>query len=88
MNTFLSDGLDELQTTLTRTLSRSPYLTLCAFFWRGYVKDMVFFSPFPVDLTVLKQHITTAIDGLDLVTLTRIWVEMDYRFIVCRVTKD
>ncbi|GFW49909.1 hypothetical protein TNCV_1885721 [Trichonephila clavipes] len=55
--------------------------------YNGYVKDKVFVSPLPVDLAELKQRITTAIDGLDSDTLTRIWVEMDYRLNVYRVTK-
>ncbi|GFV78385.1 hypothetical protein TNCV_95421 [Trichonephila clavipes] len=62
-----------------------PYLktSLCA----KYVKDESSISPLPVDLAVLKQRITTAIDGLDSDTLTRVWVEMDYRLIMCRANK-
>ncbi|GFT82702.1 hypothetical protein NPIL_484622 [Nephila pilipes] len=45
----------------------------------GYVNDKVFVPPLPVDLEELKQHKTATIHGLDSDTLTRVWVELDYR---------
>ncbi|GFT82704.1 hypothetical protein NPIL_484621 [Nephila pilipes] len=53
----------------------------------GYVNDKVFVPPLPVDLEELKQHKTATIHGLDSDTLTRVWVELDYRLNVSRMTK-
>ncbi|GFW68657.1 hypothetical protein TNCV_530111 [Trichonephila clavipes] len=89
MNIFLTDELNESRSATCHLLNgRSPDLSLCDLFQRGYVKDKVFVLLVLVDLMELKQRITTAIDGLDSNILTRVWAEMDNWLNVCPVTKD
>ncbi|GFV67051.1 hypothetical protein TNCV_357361 [Trichonephila clavipes] len=57
-NKLYSEGLErvaENNMPLSQWPPRSPGLTLGDFFQWGYVKDKVFISPLPVDLTGLKQ---------------------------------
>jgi len=53
--------------------------------WR-YIKDRVFVPPIPVNLNELKQRITTAVASFDEDMLRSVWIELDYRIDVCRVT--
>ena len=64
---------------------RSPDLTLCDFFLRGFVKDTVL--PLAANLQVLRNRITAAVALVDRDMLTRVWNEMDYCIDVCRITK-
>ncbi|GFX99228.1 hypothetical protein TNCV_2494091 [Trichonephila clavipes] len=80
MNIFLTDGLNEsgLQRAIYPMVTRSPDLTLCNFFQRGYVKKSAFVPTLPVDLAELKQLATTTINELDPDILTRVWAKMYY----------
>jgi len=66
---------------------RSPNLTPCDYFLRGYVKDKVFVPPQPVSIPDLKTRITAAVETFTPDLLIRVWQELDYRLNVCRVTK-
>jgi hypothetical protein len=65
---------------------RSPVLTPCDFFLRGYVKEQVFMPPILIDIGELKLTITVAIEAIDRNMLGRVWDEVDYRLAICRVT--
>ena len=41
---------------------RSPDLSLCDFFLRGYVKRLVFKLPLPANIEEIKQRITAALE--------------------------
>ena len=66
---------------------QSPDLTLCDYFFWGFVKDTVFVPPLPTNLQELHNHITAAVALVDRDMLTRMWNEMDYPIDVCRITK-
>lgn len=66
---------------------RSPDLTPCDFFLWGYVKDKVYVPPMPTTLQELKERITAAVTDIDINMLSNVWMELDYRLDVCRVTK-
>ena len=66
---------------------RSPDLTPCDFFLWGYIKDRVFVPPLQVSLNELKQRITTVVASVDKDMLRSVWIELDYRIDICRVTK-
>ncbi|GBM44524.1 hypothetical protein AVEN_182224-1 [Araneus ventricosus] len=66
---------------------RSPDLTPCDFFLWGYVKDKVYVSPMPTTLEALQERITAAVTDIDGNMLLNVWTELDYRWIVYRVTK-
>ncbi|PNF28386.1 hypothetical protein B7P43_G16752 [Cryptotermes secundus] len=59
--------------------TRSPDLTVCDFFLRGYVKDHVYVPPLPTNLDDLKHRITTAINSVHRDMLIRAWEEFSYR---------
>jgi len=63
---------------------RSPDLTPCDFFSRGYVKDHVLVPPMPRDL---PQSIVEAVAAVDRQMLQCVSQELDYRIDICRVTK-
>ena len=44
-------------------------------------------STLPVSLNELKQRITTAVASVDEDMLGSVWIELDYRIDICRVTK-
>jgi len=67
--------------------SRSPDLTPCEFFFRGFVKDTVFVPPLPRYSPDFRNRITAAVALVDSDMLTRVWNEMDYRIDVCCITK-
>jgi hypothetical protein len=67
---------------------RSPDLTLCDFFFWGFVKDIVFVPLLPANLRDLRNRITAAVAVVNRDMLTRVWDEMDYRIVVCRIKKD
>jgi len=58
------------------------------FFLIGRCKGLVFLPLLPQDLPKLRTRIIAAIPEIDRDVLHRVWTEMDYRFDVCRVTKD
>jgi hypothetical protein len=64
---------------------RSPDLTSFDFFLWGYVKDVVYVPPLPIQ--ELKQRIIAAVAAINRDMLERVWTEMDYRIDVCRVTR-
>jgi len=61
--------------------------TPCDFFLWGYVKDQVYVPPFPASIAELKLRIRTAIETITADMLKTVWNELDYRVVVCRVTK-
>ena len=67
---------------------QSSDLTLCDFFFWGFVKDTVFVPPLPDNLQDLHNSITAAVAVVDCDMLKRAWNEMDYRTDVCHITKS
>ena len=65
---------------------RSPDLSPCEFFLRGYVKGQVFVPPFPANIEEMKQRITATLETVTKDMLQRVWHELEYRLDVCRVT--
>ncbi|GBL80599.1 hypothetical protein AVEN_225281-1 [Araneus ventricosus] len=74
-------GLDDVP--LLPWTPRSPDLTPRDFFLWGYVKDKLYATPRPTTLQVCRNAVTD-IDGNILLT---VWMELDYRWDVYRVTK-
>ena len=72
---------------LMRWPPRSPDLTPYDFFLWGFVRDTVFVRPLLANLQDLRNCITAAVALVDRDMLTRMWNEMDYRIVVCRITK-
>jgi hypothetical protein len=66
---------------------RSPDATPCDFFLRGYVKDQVYVPSFPASIPELKVRIKTAIESITNDMLQTVWIELDYRVDVYRITK-
>ena len=66
---------------------RSPDLTPCNFFLRGFVKDTLFVPPVPANLQDLGERITAAVALIDRDMLTRVWNELDYRLDVCHISQ-
>ena len=64
---------------------RSPDLTPCNFFIRGYVKDLVHLPPLPTNVVELKKRISTALETVTKNTLQRVWDELGYRLDLRRV---
>ncbi|PSN43404.1 hypothetical protein C0J52_26690, partial [Blattella germanica] len=65
----------------------SPDMTPCDFFLWGCIKDKVFVPPLPRDLVELRGRIRDAFAAITRDMLARVWVEMEYRLDICRVTK-
>ena len=65
---------------------KSPDLTPCDFHLCGYTKDKVYVPPLADNLDALKQRIIAADASIDEDMLSRIWQEIDYRMVICRVT--
>jgi hypothetical protein len=61
--------------------ARSPDLTPCDYFLRGYLKDKVFVPPLPA------SRITATVETITLDMLIKVWQGLDYLLDVCRVTK-
>jgi len=66
---------------------RSPDLTVCDFFLRGFVKDNVYVPPIPKTLSELRERINTAIGNVTQDMLGRVWQEWEYRLDICRITR-
>ena len=66
---------------------RSPDLTVCDFFLRGFVKDNVYVPPLPKTLPELRGRINTATGNVAQDMLERVWREWEYRLDICRVTR-
>ena len=66
---------------------RSPDLTPCDFFLWGYIKSMAYVPLLPTSMHDLKTRITEALKTIDPDMLVRVWQEMEYCFVECRVTK-
>ena len=64
---------------------RSPNLSPCDFFFRGYVKGLVFVPPLPANIEEMKQRITAALETVIEDMLQRVWHELEYRLDVRRV---
>jgi hypothetical protein len=62
-------------------------ITPCKFFFWGYVKDSLFLLPLPQDLPELQSEIIPAISGIDCDMLQQVWVEIDYWFDACHITR-
>jgi len=58
---------------------RSPDMTPCDFFLRGYVKERVFVPPLPADLDEVTNRITAAVKSVTENTLRRVWDEFGFR---------
>ena len=54
---------------------------------RSSVENRVFVPPLLVSLNELKQRITGTVASVDEDMLTSVWIELDYRIDICRVTK-
>jgi hypothetical protein len=55
-------------------------------FW-GFVKDNVYIPPIPVDLQELRDRIVNATALVHVTFLGKLWVELEYRLDVCRITR-
>jgi hypothetical protein len=66
---------------------RSPDLTPCDFFLRGFVKNSVYVPALPMSLRELRDWITHALQTITADMPHRVWDEFDYRVDVCRVTQ-
>jgi hypothetical protein len=64
------------------SLTRSP----CVIFLWGYVKELVFVLPLPLDTNELKLRLVTILEAIDRNVLERVWDGLDYRLDICRVT--
>ena len=64
---------------------RSPDMTPCDFFLRGYVKERVYVPPLPADLDELTNRITATVKSVTEDTLRWVWGEFNYRVDVVRV---
>ena len=67
---------------------RSPDGTPCDFFLWDYVKYQVYVPPLPASIPELKVRIRTAIETITADMLQTVWNELDYRVLVCRITKS
>ena len=67
-------------------LPRSPDLSPSDFFLWGYVKELIFVPHFPANIEEMKQRITAALETVFKDMLKRVWLELEYRLDVCRVT--
>ena len=56
---------------------RSPDLSPCDFFLRGYVKELVFVPPLPANIEEMKQRITAALETVTKDMLQRVWHELE-----------
>ena len=65
----------------------SPHLTPCDFFLWGFVKQQVYRPPLPPIMKDLRFCVTETIVLVDGPILQRIWLEIEYRINVCRVTQ-
>ena len=63
---------------------RSPDMTPCDFFLRGYVKERVYVPPLPADLDELTNRITAAVNSVTKDALRWGWDELSYRVDVVR----
>jgi len=63
---------------------RSPDMTSCDFFLRGYVKERVHVPPLPADLDELTNTVTAAVKSVTEDTLRPVWDEFSYRVDVVR----
>jgi hypothetical protein len=55
-------------------------------FW-GFVKDNVYIPPLPVGLQDLRDRTVNAIALVHVTFLRKLWVELEYRLDVCRITR-
>ena len=67
-------------------LPQSPDLSLCDFFLKGYVKELVFIPPLPANIEEMKQRISAALEIVIKDMLQRVWHELEYQLDRCRVT--
>jgi hypothetical protein len=67
-------------------LPRSPGLTVCDFFLRGYIKDKVYVPPLLTNLEEFKIRIKDAVNAVTPDMISNVWEEFDYRIDVCRAT--
>ncbi|GFT34494.1 uncharacterized protein TNCV_4124751 [Trichonephila clavipes] len=61
---------------------RSPDLKACDFYLWGFIKDCVYVTPLPADLSDLRHRMEAAVARISSDTL---WDELAYRLDVCRV---
>jgi hypothetical protein len=55
-------------------------------FW-GFMKDNVYIQPMPVDLQELRDKIVNAIALVHVTFLSKLWVKLECRLDVCRITR-
>ncbi|GFW41844.1 uncharacterized protein TNCV_5541 [Trichonephila clavipes] len=65
---------------------RSPDLTPCDFYLWGLIKDCVYVSRLPADLSDLRYRMEAAVAKISSGTLKMVWDELAYRLDLCRVT--
>ena len=63
---------------------RSPDLTPCHFFLRGFVKEVVYVPSLPTTLDDLKNRITTAMNSVTQDILLRVWNDFSYSLDITR----
>jgi len=51
------------------------------------VKDGVYVPPLPATVDDLQERITAAVNSVTPDMLQSVWSELDYRIVVCRVTR-
>jgi len=51
------------------------------------VKDRVYVPPLPATVDELQERITAAVNFVTPDMLQSVWSELDYRIVVCRVTR-
>ena len=78
------DARDPKDLALHSWPPKSPDMTPCDFFLRGYVKERVYVPPLPADLDELTHRITAAVKSVTEDTLRRVWDEFSYRVDVVR----
>jgi hypothetical protein len=67
--------------------TQPPNLTPMDFSFWEFVKDNVYIPPMPVDLQELCDRIVNAVALVHVTFLGKLWVELEYRLDVCRITR-
>ena len=75
------------QFALMRWPSRTPHITISDFSFVGICKGHCFCTSSPANLQELRDRITAAVALIDRDILTRVWNELDYRLVVCRISQ-
>ena len=65
--------------SLVAVSPRSPDLSPCDFFLRGYVKGLVFVPLLSANIEEMKHRITPVLETATKDMLQRVWHELEYR---------